>query len=225
MNIIRFLGFRLKTIAGKTIVHVGAHFGEEAERYQFWGAKKVIWFEAAPDIFEKLQQHIANVRLKPASWFARLTGAPKTEHVLIKALVGDTDGGESDFHIFDNDGASNSMFQLKRDGENRFAAVKETGEVLKLKINTLDVSLEQNGVKPESIDILVLDVQGAELMCLKGSNRVLASARFLETEVSKEPVYDGGVLLSELEPWLNQHGFQRKTYLRRPHMNAIFVKI
>lgn len=32
MNIVRYLASRLQTVRGKTIVHVGAHTGQEAER-------------------------------------------------------------------------------------------------------------------------------------------------------------------------------------------------
>lgn len=224
MNIIRFLSHRLKTVRGKTIVHVGAHYGQEANRYQFWGAKRVVWVEASPEIFEKLQVNIAIVRDKPPSWFAKLTKAPKTEHILINALVGETNSGTSDFHIFSNSGASNSIFKMKRDSDNQFASIVETGEVLKLGINTLDASLTKIGVAPESVDILVMDIQGAELLCLKGATDVLANVKYIETEVSIRPVYEGGILLSELEPWLNSKKFYRKTYMRRSHMNAIFTK-
>jgi FkbM family methyltransferase len=224
MNIVRYLAMRWRTIRGMTIVHVGAHYGEEAARYQDWGSRTVVWFEAAPDIFEKLEQHIAEVGRRPPSLFCRLTRAPRTRHVLVKALVGEDEGETADFHIFDNAGASNSMFKLKRGESDRFSRIRETGEVLKLPIRTLDRELDANGVAPESVDVLVVDVQGAEMMVLKGAARVLRSARYVESEVSREPVYEGGVLLSELEPWLAARGFRRRTMLTRPHMNAIFTR-
>jgi FkbM family methyltransferase len=224
VNIIRFLAFRLKTIRGMTVVHIGAHSGEEAERYQRWCARRVVWFEAAPYIFEKLQAHIKEIRKQKRSLFAWLTGAPRTEHILVQALVGEADGKTAEFHLFDNDGASNSIFRMARDENDRFPGVRETGEVLALPVQTLDRELENAGVSPESVDVLVLDVQGAELLCLKGAPRVLKTARYIETEVSREPVYEGGVLLSELESWLSKRNYVRKTSVRRSHMNAIFVR-
>ena len=207
-----------------TVVHVGAHTGQEAERYQRWGARRIIWFEAAPYIFEKLQAHIDEIRKRERSLFAWLTDAPSTEHILVQALVGEEDGKTAEFHLFDNEGASNSVFRMARDENDSFAGVRETGEVLALPVRTLDRELDEAGVSPESVDVLVLDVQGAELLCLKGAPRVLKAARYIETEVSREPVYQGGVLLSELEPWLNERGYVRKTSVRRPHMNTIFVR-
>lgn len=224
MNIVRYLGMRLKTLRGMTVVHVGAHYGEEAERYQRSMAKKVVWIEAAPDIFPRLEEHIADMRKRPPDFLARLCSAPPTEHLLAQTLVGEEDGRPAEFHLFDNAGSSNSMFRLHRGENDRFASVRETGEVLTLPMKRLDTVLDEIGVAPESVDVLVLDVQGAELICLKGADRTLKSVRYIETEVSKEPVYDGGVLLAELEPWLNARGFVRRTWLNKPHMNAIFVR-
>jgi FkbM family methyltransferase len=225
MNILRYLLMRGQTLRNKTVVHVGAHYGEEAARYQDWGAKTVVWFEAAPNIYAALQTNLATMDQRPRSLFCRLTGQKRTRHIAVQALVGAEDSGSAQFHLFDNDGASNSMFKLKRGENDRFAQVRETGEVLELPIRTLDAALDEAGVPPETVDVLVLDVQGAELMCLQGAARTLAAVDYLESEVSKEPVYEGGVLLSELEPWLEERGFKRRTMVRKSHMNAIYKKV
>ncbi|AKI02416.1 methyltransferase, FkbM family [Hoeflea sp. IMCC20628] len=225
MNILRYLLMRGRTLRNKTVVHVGAHYGEEAARYQDWGAKTVVWFEAAPDIFPALQKHIETMASHPPSLFCRLTGQKRTRHIAVQALVGGEDGGSAEFHLFDNDGASNSMFKMKRGEDDKFAQVRETGEVLELPMRTLDAALDDVGIPPETVDVLVLDVQGAELMCLQGAARTLAAIKYLESEVSREPVYEGGVLLSELEPWLAGHDFKRKTMIRKSHMNAIYKKV
>jgi FkbM family methyltransferase len=225
MNILRYLLMRGRTLRNKTVVHVGAHYGEEASRYQDWGASTVVWFEAAPDIYPVLEEHIASMAARPKSWFCWLTGQPQTRHITVQALVGAEDGGSAEFFLFDNDGASNSMFKMSRGETDRFSNVRETGEVLKLPMRTLDAALDDVGVRPETVDVLVLDVQGAELMCLQGAARTLAAVDYLESEVSREPVYEGGVLISELEPWLAKHGFKRKTMVRKSHMNAIYKKV
>jgi len=225
MNVLRYLLMRGRTLRNKTVVHVGAHFGEEAARYQDWGAKTVVWFEAAPDIFPVLEKHIQSMANRPPSLFCRLTGQPRTRHIAIQALIGADEGGSAEFHLFDNDGASNSMFKMKRGEDDRFPEVRETGEVLELPMRSLDAALDDAGVPPETVDILVLDVQGAELMCLRGAGRTLGAVKYLESEVSREPVYEGGVLLSELEKWLEGRGFQRKSMIRKFHMNAIYKKV
>jgi FkbM family methyltransferase len=224
MYIVRHLRRRLKTLRGMTIVHVGAHQGQEAAEYDAWGAAKVIWIEADPAQLPGLEKTIEQVEALPRSLFSRIFGAPKTKHQVINALVGDVDGADTDFYLFANEGASNSLFTKHPDVDARLDWLKETGEVLQLKMRTLDALLAENDISPDSIDFLAMDIQGAELMCLKGATQVLKNLHYVETEISKTPIYDGGVLLDELEPWLNAHGFYCKTWLRRDFMNAVFVR-
>jgi FkbM family methyltransferase len=223
MNIVRYMLLRLKTLRGMTVVHVGAHFGQEASRYQNMMAAKVVWIEASPDTFQILQANIERAKLKKRNWFTGLFSSQKTEHICINALISDNDQDRTDFYVYENDGAANSIFKIDRSNK-EYEAVRETGEVLSLPVKTLDRALADAGVPPEKVDVLVLDTQGAELMCLKGAAKLLSSAKYIETEVSTEPVYAGGVLLSELEKWLQNRGFTRNTVVRRSHMNVIFRK-
>ena len=223
MNIVRYMMLRLKSLRGMTIVHVGAHVGQEAVRYQNMMAAKVIWIEASPDTFKILTTNIEQAKLKKRGWFTSLFSAKDTEHVCVNALISDNDMDRSDFHVYENDGQANSIFKIDRTNS-EYEWLRETGEVLSLPVKTLDRALAEAGVSPDEIDVLVLDTQGAELMCLKGAVKVLANARYIETEISTKPVYNGGVLLNELEDWLKANGFQRKTFVRRSHMTAIFKK-
>ena len=47
----------------KGIIHVGAHRGEEAPVYEWFG-KKVLWFEANPYIFKDLKIIFININTK-----------------------------------------------------------------------------------------------------------------------------------------------------------------
>lgn len=225
MNIVRYLAARLKTVRGRTIVHVGAHLGQEADRYQNWGARRVIWIEASPDLFPRLQQHLAEMRTKPPSLFVRLTGAAPTEHIAIQALVSDTDGAEHQLNVYDNDGASNSIFLIDRKETTRYENLHETGEVHRIAARTLDSILADAGIALEEIEILVVDIQGAELLCLKGATNLLRHLKWIESEVSQRPVYAGGVLLHELEGWLAERGFRRRSFVRSNHGDAIFERV
>jgi len=225
MNIARFLLMRLKTLRGMTVVHVGAHVGSEAIRYDQLLAKRVVWIEASPVLFQSLTENIKNLKLETRnrSIFQRFAGNSKTEHICVNALIGEDDSDEASFHIYDNDGKSNSVFKIDRNN-GHYDFLKETGEILNLPVKTLDGALVEAGINPEEVNVLVLDTQGAELLCLKGATKLLKSASYIEAEVSKEAVYQGGVLLRELDAWLAGRGFRRKTIVRRPHMNAIYKK-
>lgn len=224
MDIIQYLTRRLKTIRGKTIVHVGAHIGQEAARYQWWGAAKVIWIEAAPDLFSKLQANLEKMRSQPPSMFARLTQAGLTEHIPVNALVAAEDGIEHSLHVYNNNGASNSIFLIDRESSDRYENLLETGEVHQIPSRTLDTILTSIGVDVEDVDVLVVDVQGAELLCLQGAPRLLEKIRWIQSEVSRRPVYKGGVLLKDLDAWLAHRGFKRRSGVRNNHTDAIYER-
>lgn len=221
MYLVRHLALRLQSLAGKTIVHVGAHRGEEAQLYDRWGAARVIWIEADPTVAVDLRANLAALPPAQRVWLARNAKAP-TRHQVIEALVGDEDGKATDFYIFSNAGASNSIFR-KDDSHPKMQQVTETGEVKRLYMRQLDALLVENGVALNEVDVLVLDVQGAELLCLKGATGLLRHVRLIEAEVSKTSFYQNGVLLPELDAWLAAKGFSRRTWVRRNSMNAIYT--
>jgi FkbM family methyltransferase len=222
MYMVRYYAKRLKTLRGKTIVHVGAHKGQEAEIYEKWGAARVVWIEADPETAKALRHHLASRVPHQKGLFHRFMALPRTEHVVIEALIGDEDGKATDFHVFSNDGESSSIFRKAQLDEDRHAAVVETGIVRQLHMRSLDTLLPENGIPLAEVDVLALDVQGAELLCLKGATALLKHIDLLEAEVSQVQWYDGGVLLPELDAWLKTRGLRRHTWVRRRMMNAVY---
>jgi hypothetical protein len=91
-------------------------------------------------------------------------------------------------------------------------------------MRTLDRLLPENGIALSDVDILVLDVQGAELLCLNGAAELLKSVQIIESEVSKRSFYKDGVLLPELDTHLRGAGFTRRTWVRRNSMNAVYTR-
>jgi FkbM family methyltransferase len=222
MYMVRYYAKRLQSLRGKTIVHVGAHKGQEADKYESWGAKRVIWIEADPETAKALRNHLSN-RIPPQpSWLQRFFALPRTEHVVIEALVGDVDDRPTNFYVFSNDGESSSIFRKANLEEDRHASVVETGIVRQLHMRSLDRLLPENGIPLSDVTVLALDVQGAELLCLKGALTLLKHIQLLEAEVSQIQWYEGGVLLPELDAWLKTHGYRRHTWVRRRMMNAVY---
>lgn len=58
-----------------------------------------------------------------------------------------------------------------------------------------------------SVDMLNLDIQGAELEALKGATRTLAGVQWIYTEISIEELYEGQPLEDEISDWLAARGF------------------
>lgn len=77
--------------------------------------------------------------------------------------------------------------------------------VTPIELTTLDEFGIANGIS--EIHFMKLDVQGAELNILKGSQHFLKSVRALEVEVEFNPIYQGQPLFSDIDIFLRAQGF------------------
>jgi FkbM family methyltransferase len=192
------------------IVHVGAHRGGELGAYLALRPQRIVWVEADPDLVQGLRATAASAR-------------GDTEQVVIHALITDRDGDETAFRRYTNDGGSSSVFASTELLRSRFPGVEETGEVLTLRSRRLDSVLREAGLEPADVDVLVFDVQGAELMALRGAGEYLDAAAFIESEISTEEIYRGAPLAPELEAFLASAGFERVTTLPW-HGDAVYKR-
>ena len=72
-----------------------------------------------------------------------------------------------------------------------------------------------------------LDIQGAELLALKGAGEILKHIDYIYTEVNVNELYEGCALLPELESFLKKRGFKIFAIEMTQHGwgDAFFVKI
>jgi FkbM family methyltransferase len=171
----------------ESVIHVGAHTGQEAETYARLGIGTVTWIEANPDVIPRLREHV-----EPFG------------HDVVCAVLSDRRGEPIEFKVTNNEQSSS----LLAFGTHRYEhpEVKVTGS-LSLITTTLD-DLYDEGRVPTA-RLLLLDVQGAELLVLKGAQRLLEQAECVYAEVNERPLYDGAVLLPELDAFLRERGFER----------------
>jgi FkbM family methyltransferase len=80
---------------------------------------------------------------------------------------------------------------------------------IEVQTRTLETWARESSVA--SIDVMWLDMQGAELMMLQAAQGVLGSVRAIHTEVSLTEIYAGGVLYPELRAFLEERGFRVHT--------------
>lgn len=161
------------------VVHIGAHYCEEQPLYRSLGIPdaRVLWIEAQPQL------------------------AAKTRAV--QAVISDVDGEEVDFTITSNS-QSSSMFRLKEHAE-IYPDIVATSTI-RLRTTTLDSLYGQLGLPFDFADLVVLDIQGAELRALRGATRVLTNARAVITEVSRRELYEGCALYPEVRGFLESAG-------------------
>lgn len=183
------------------ILHIGAHEGQEAEMYNRL-ARPVIWIEAIPFYFEKLQKNIKSFGNQRA----------------FNALLDSECHNFRDFFITSNNGESSSIYPL---AGNEYWRGLENSEVCKLPSKRLDCIF--SGFELREFDYWIVDVQGAELEVLKGAGDLLNYCRYLQVEISQEKFYEGGAEFQELRAFLDSKSFIPMWLPSRPHEEIIFM--
>lgn len=167
-------------------IHVGAHEAEEQEMYNSLGINKVIWVEGNPQLAQALKERFIH------NLDVRVFNEVLSDHV-----------GEATFH-FANNGQSSSILELGTHAQ-QHPEVVYTGETT-VTTNTLDKLYVGQF---SGYNFLNLDVQGAELMVLKGAAQTLFDVDYIYTEVNREHLYEGCCLVEELDAYLTPWGFRR----------------
>jgi FkbM family methyltransferase len=103
---------------------------------------------------------------------------------------------------------SSSILPVRRDLPNVSATLDlNVREKITCRVTTLDTLLREAGWS-ESVDLLKIDVQGAELLMLRGAAESLPRVRFVLSEVSFQPLYEGSALFQEVYDLLTSEGFR-----------------
>lgn len=173
----------------KGVLHVGGHIGEEADAYDAAGIRQVVWVEPHPDAYPSLLQ--------------RIHGRPS--HQAFQVAASDRDDCTVPLYKASNI-CSSSLLPMHKHRE-KHPDVTPCGTVTVLSM-TLDTLFSRKGLNPADYDFLNMDIQGGELLALKGMNRILKDVRWVYTEVNTEELYKGCVLLPELTRHLEERGFK-----------------
>lgn len=175
----------------KGILHIGASAGQELKDYYNAGVKDVVWIEAIPDVFNKLLKNIER--------YSRM--------IAFNECISDVDGEEKTFNISNNEAQSSSLLEL---GTHKTAhpEVKYISQI-KVKTKRIDTLLKQHELSISDYDFLNIDLQGAELMALKGFGEELHNAKYIYIEVNKDKLYKDCPLIEDIDFYLSQFGFTR----------------
>ena len=184
------------------VLHIGAHLGLEAEDYSSRG-KPAIFIEADHYTFTKLEQRISR----------------HSEQIAFNYLLGDEEKVVKFFRS-SNSSQSSSVFAFSQ--KNAFLNVTTTDEI-EIQMSRLDAKFSPLDL--EKFDHWVIDVQGAELLVLRGSGDLLKICKTLFIECSTEEFYAGGARWEEILHFMRANGFK---FFVSPgnltHLNVIFFK-
>lgn len=141
--------------AGMVVLDIGANVGEitliAAKAVGPTG--KVFSFEPIAEIADRLEWHVRANHFRHVTVVREALAAKKADNVPIYR--------QPDSSRADDNGGLGSLY----------AATRNTSPTQFIRVNTLDAWLEEHPV--DRIDLIKIDIEGAELPCLQGADRTL----------------------------------------------------
>lgn len=164
------------------ILHVGAHLAEEAKLYHDNGINNVYWVEGNPHVVNKLKKQLR-----------------RYNNTLIEALVYSEDDVELSFNVTNYDGMSSSILEFGT--HESFSPDIHFVDTVKCKSKKIDSLVSEYGI--ENVNLLNLDIQGAELYALTGAVEFLKNVDYIFTEINCDEVYVGCARVEQLDEFLS----------------------
>jgi hypothetical protein len=172
----------------KGVFHVGAHECEELLFYNSFGVKNedIVWIDAVENkVNEAKERGIQNV---------------------YNALITDKDDEDIFFNVSNNIQSSSILEFGTHSQEHPW--VVYTDKILKKSI-TVDTFFERNDLDASKYNFWNFDIQGAELVALKGATKSLQYVKALYLEVNEKELYKNCALIEEIDTFLSQYNFKR----------------
>lgn len=192
-----------KTDSELTIFDIGCCEGLDTIKYsRLFPNSKIYCFEPIPSNFELIKTNLESSNIKNANPF-QIALSDKIGQAEFHLSSGEPEGKETEDWRFGN--KSSSLLPPKK--------TKEVVPWLKFE-NTINIPTDtifnfcrKNNL--DRIDFIHMDVQGAELMVLKGAEDLLSRIGMIWLEVEAIELYDGQPLKSEVEKFMQKNGFSK----------------
>ena len=192
----------------KGILHIGAHECEELEIYKKLGVNEnnIIWIEAIKEKCIKNKNNgIKNV---------------------FNYLITNSDNKITSFNIANNYQSSSILnLHLHKKYHPSVKMIKS----INIESITINKFFKENNINNTNYNFWNLDIQGAELLALKGAGDILENVDILYLEVNNKEVYKDCCLVTDLDTYLSNYNFKR---IHTQYWNdvcgwgdAIFIKI
>ena len=202
---------RLKPYFEKTpvtgVLHLGAHNAEELEGYTSCGIERVIWVEANTT----LAVNILNRTINNIGSSMILAAACDEDTKLIELNVA-------------NNGESSSILDFEEHAVEH-PQVQYIGKIQTWAYK-VDTMLEKKGYNCALFNFANIDIQGAELLALKGMHEQLAHLDYVYLEVNEKYLYKDCALIPEIDSFLEPYGFSRELTEMTKHGwgDALYVR-
>ena len=170
------------------VLHIGAHECEELEFYDNLGIKRnnIIWIDGnKTKVMQAQQRNIEN---------------------MYYGVITDKNDDIVDFNITNN-GLSSSVLKFGSH-KHHHPHVHFIERQLHTTV-TIDTFYERNNLDMSKYDFWNFDIQGAELMALRGAKKAIMYAKAMYLEVNTEEVYKKCGLIDEIDTFLSEYNFKR----------------
>lgn len=172
----------------KGIIHIGACMCEELTIYLKHGISinDIIWIEGNPETYETAKAFL-----------------PKNVKLYCGLIA------ESSYDVnftVTNNIYSSSILELK-DHSTLHPDVISTKK-LNLRTTTLGSFLLKHKLNINNYDLLVMDIQGAEMLALQGMSDLINKFNYVFLEVSIVELYEGNAKFDEIKKFLSKHNFE-----------------
>jgi FkbM family methyltransferase len=165
----------LQNVREPVIFDVGAHHGQTAERYAgLFPDARIYCFEPFEDSFREL--------------VSRVSGSDRITP--IQTALADSTGSRA--YYVNKTSSTNSLLPSSAEYSRHIQGSLMTPiATIEVSVTTLDAFCVAKAI--DHINVLKLDIQGGELMALRGAGDLLSNAKIdvVYTEVQFAPLYDG----------------------------------
>jgi FkbM family methyltransferase len=184
-----------------SILHCGAHLGEEFKEYKRFGISEIFWNEAQPNLVDKLITSFGQSNVYPG-------------------LLSNKDGELLTFYLTDNSLSSSTKVINPTNQWNIKIAEKIILESI-----TLDSLLCKIKVNKKLLPkLIILDLQGGEFEALAKSEIAINNQIDFIVEMSKQEIYKGQKLDVDIIKFFHNLGY-RLVYPKnnKIHYDALFL--
>jgi FkbM family methyltransferase len=177
----------------KGVFQIGASSGQEIPYFVNNGVQCGVFIEPLPGPFEML---------------SRYCGA-FPGFLPIQAICSSVDGSEVSFYVASNNGESSSILEPEKHlVDYPHVTFKERITLTAITADSIFRMVERSNPEiANSVDLVYLDAQGAELNILQGASQLLHKAKFVYTEVGLGGGYKGDVRVCDLIFFLKSFDF------------------
>ncbi|MEG4311027.1 MULTISPECIES: FkbM family methyltransferase [unclassified Microcoleus] len=175
-------------ITPRGIISIGTYDGKTLKRLNLPNTVKTLLIDANPTAVERLQENFAD---RPNIQVVQAAIANHNDTVTL--------------HLTSLE--STSSILPWQQYSKIYPNIKETQQ-LTLPSRTLDTLLEELHLSTTDFNILILDIQGAELLALEGATQLLNTLDAIYTTVHYQELFKGGALAEQVDQFLTDYQFQ-----------------